>query len=103
MILSAERELGIVAGLQDRVAQVYGGLVYMVLIFRNLNSLVFTWHIVYVDNSIKRSNLVVQDFDKESMDKLGHGKYTPMEIGLLPPLYLIYAENPSDSGKVSLP
>ncbi|KAI3939275.1 hypothetical protein MKX01_002143 [Papaver californicum] len=69
LILSAERELGIVAGLQDRVAQVYGGLVYM-------------------------------DFDKESMDKLGHGKYTPMEIGLLPPLYLIYAENPSDSGKV---
>lgn len=30
LILSAEMELGIVAGLQDRVAQVYGGLVYMV-------------------------------------------------------------------------
>lgn len=30
LILSAEKELGIVAGLQDRVAQVYGGLVYMV-------------------------------------------------------------------------
>lgn len=30
LILSAEQELGIVAGLQDRVAQVYGGLVYMV-------------------------------------------------------------------------
>jgi len=30
LILNAEKELGIVAGLQDRVAQVYGGLVYMV-------------------------------------------------------------------------
>nr|XP_010922449.1 glucuronokinase 1 isoform X1 [Elaeis guineensis] len=69
LILGAEKELGIVAGLQDRVAQVYGGLVYM-------------------------------DFSKEYMDKLGHGMYTLMDIGLLPPLYLIYAENPSDSGKV---
>lgn len=34
------------------------------------------------------------------MDELGHGKYTPMDQNLLPPLYLIYAENPSDSGKV---
>ncbi|KAL8528104.1 hypothetical protein ACS0TY_005786 [Phlomoides rotata] len=69
LILNAEKELGIVAGLQDRVAQVYGGLVYM-------------------------------DFDKKSMEELGHGKYTPMDPDLLPPLYLIYAENPSDSGKV---
>jgi len=30
LILNAEKEVGIVAGLQDRVAQVYGGLVYMV-------------------------------------------------------------------------
>ncbi|XP_021767481.1 glucuronokinase 1-like [Chenopodium quinoa] len=69
LILDAEKELGIVAGLQDRVAQVYGGLVFM-------------------------------DFSKNHMDKLGHGIYTPMDISLLPPLYLIYAENPSDSGKV---
>lgn len=69
LILSAEQELGIVAGLQDRVAQVYGGLVHM-------------------------------DFSKENMDTLGHGIYTPMDISLLPPLHLIYAENPSDSGKV---
>ncbi|KAH7672667.1 Galactokinase/homoserine kinase protein [Dioscorea alata] len=69
LILAAEKELGIVAGLQDRVAQVYGGLVDM-------------------------------DFSKECLDKLGHGKYTPMDISLLPPLYLVYAENPSDSGKV---
>ncbi|KAK9272347.1 hypothetical protein L1049_002718 [Liquidambar formosana] len=69
LVLNAEKELGIVAGLQDRVAQVYGGLVYM-------------------------------DFSKEYMDDLGHGIYTPMDSGLLPPLHLIYAENPSDSGKV---
>lgn len=69
LILSAEKELGIVAGLQDRVAQVYGGLVYM-------------------------------DFSKNYMDELGHGIYMPLDISLLPPLYLIYAENPSDSGKV---
>ncbi|KAM7509866.1 hypothetical protein LguiB_008741 [Lonicera macranthoides] len=69
IVLSAEKELGIVAGLQDRVAQVYGGLVYM-------------------------------DFSKKYMDELGHGIYTPMDVSLLPPLHLIYAENPSDSGKV---
>ncbi|RLN23770.1 glucuronokinase 1-like [Panicum miliaceum] len=68
LILDAEKELGIVAGLQDRVAQVYGGLVYM-------------------------------DFSKEHMDKLGHGIYRPLDVNLLPPLFLIYAENPSDSGK----
>ncbi|KAJ6423969.1 hypothetical protein OIU84_024863 [Salix udensis] len=69
LILSAEKELGIIAGLQDRVAQVYGGLVYM-------------------------------DFTKDHLEKFGHGVYTPMDISLLPPLQLIYAENPSDSGKV---
>ncbi|XP_022856995.1 glucuronokinase 1-like isoform X1 [Olea europaea var. sylvestris] len=69
LILNAEKELGIVAGLQDRVVQVYGGLVYM-------------------------------DFSKKHMEELGHGLYTPMTVDLLPPLYLIYAENPSDSGKV---
>lgn len=69
LILNAEKELGIVAGLQDRVAQVYGGLVYM-------------------------------DFSKEYMEKFGHGIYIPIDISLLPPLYLIYTENPSDSGKV---
>ncbi|KAK9052386.1 hypothetical protein SSX86_029015 [Deinandra increscens subsp. villosa] len=69
LILNAEKELGIVAGLQDRVAQVYGGLVYM-------------------------------DFNKTSMNKNGYGNYTQLDTSLLPPLHLIYAENPSDSGKV---
>ncbi|KAF5188251.1 Glucuronokinase [Thalictrum thalictroides] len=40
------------------------------------------------------------DFSKEHMDKFGHGIYTPMDTSLLPPLHLVYAENPSDSGKV---
>ncbi|KAD3641119.1 hypothetical protein R6Q59_003747 [Mikania micrantha] len=69
LILNAEKELGIVAGLQDRVAQVYGGLVYM-------------------------------DFNKTMMKKNGYGNYTQLDTSLLPPLHLIYAENPSDSGKV---
>ncbi|KAK9156322.1 hypothetical protein Sjap_003802 [Stephania japonica] len=69
LILDAEKELGIVAGLQDRVAQVYGGLVYM-------------------------------DFGKQYMDKRECGMHVPMDSTFLPPLYLIYAENPSDSGKV---
>ena len=41
IILSAERELGIVAGLQDRVAQVYGGLIYMVSIVDTTSSCEF--------------------------------------------------------------
>lgn len=69
IILSAEEEIGVTAGLQDRVVQVYGGLVYM-------------------------------DFDKDYMDSRGHGIYTPMDPDFLPELYIIYAENPSDSGKV---
>eukprot|EP00252_Welwitschia_mirabilis_P004004 TRINITY_DN1413_c0_g2_i1.p1 TRINITY_DN1413_c0_g2~~TRINITY_DN1413_c0_g2_i1.p1 ORF type:complete len:360 (-),score=62.91 TRINITY_DN1413_c0_g2_i1:275-1354(-) len=69
LILSAEGELGITAGLQDRVAQVYGGLVYM-------------------------------DFNKEFMEKNKHGIYIPMDVNLLPQMHLIYAENPSDSGKI---
>lgn len=42
-----------------------------------------------------------KDFNKKHMEDFGYGEYTPMDVDLLPPLYLIYAENPSDSGKVS--
>ncbi|GAQ91706.1 GHMP kinase family protein [Klebsormidium nitens] len=69
LILSAEADLGITAGLQDRVIQVYGGLVYM-------------------------------DFEREHLAKTGNGIYTPLDPALLPALQLIYARNPSDSGKV---
>ncbi|CAA3021645.1 glucuronokinase 1-like [Olea europaea subsp. europaea] len=63
LILNAEKELGVVAGLQERVAQIYG-------------------------------------FSKNYMEDLGHGIYTPMDVVLFPPLHIIYAENPSDSGEV---
>ena len=43
LVLRAEEELGITAGLQDRVIQVYGGLVYM-------------------------------DFEREGMQRHGHGR-----------------------------
>lgn len=63
------QELHINAGLQDRVVQVYGGLVYM-------------------------------DFNSELLKRDGHGYYEPMDLGLLPPLYLAYTNEPSDSGKI---
>lgn len=70
LILSVERdELGIGAGLQDRVAQVYEGLTYM-------------------------------DFDKQFMAKHGHGKYEPLDINLLPPLYIAYQTELAESSDV---
>jgi glucuronokinase len=68
LILEAEtRELGINAGLQDRVIQVYEGCVYM-------------------------------DFEKENLEKTGFGKYEPLDVRLLPKLYLAYK---TDLSKVS--
>ena len=69
LILSVERELGITAGLQDRVIQTYGGLVLM-------------------------------DFEPEAMARRGHGDYRELDPALLPPLWLVWADNPSDSGRV---
>ncbi|HMX27071.1 MAG TPA: GHMP kinase [Blastocatellia bacterium] len=70
LILSVERdELGIGAGLQDRVAQVYEGLVHM-------------------------------DFDKQFMDEHGHGRYEPLDIGLLPPVYIAYQTELAESSEV---
>lgn len=34
------------------------------------------------------------------MKRAGHGLYTPLPPALLPRLWLIYADNPSDSGRV---
>ncbi len=60
LILHTEtQELGIDAGLQDRVCQVYEGLVYM-------------------------------DFDRDFMDRHGHGTYEVLDAEILPPLYLAY-------------
>lgn len=73
LIISVEtEELGIQAGLQDRVVQTYGGLVYM-------------------------------DFAPEHFARHGHGYYEQMPIHLLPPLYLAYADAPSDSGAIHSP
>jgi glucuronokinase len=73
LILEVEtKELGITAGLQDRVAQAYGGLVYM-------------------------------DFAPELFETQGHGAYEPLDIDLLPPLFLAYAPEPSFSGRIHAP
>jgi glucuronokinase len=63
------KELGIAAGLQDRVIQTYGGVLYM-------------------------------DFDRAGLEVRGHGEYVRIERTLLPPLFLAYAMDPSNSGKI---
>ncbi|KAJ8034154.1 Glucuronokinase 1 [Holothuria leucospilota] len=69
-ILSVEvEELFISAGLQDRVIQVYEGLVHM-------------------------------DFSENVLKQYGHGCYSELDMSLLPPLWLAYIRNPSDSGKI---
>jgi len=70
-VLSVEtEEMGIAAGLQDRVAQVFQGLVFM-------------------------------DFDKEFMERNGHGGYEKLPIDLLGGKFFIaYRSEPSDSGKI---
>jgi glucuronokinase len=71
LILSVELdELGIGAGLQDRVAQVYEGCVYM-------------------------------DFDKEHMDQVGHGRYEPLEVEALPPLFVAYHDHLAEGTEVT--
>ncbi len=70
LILSAEKdELGISAGLQDRVIQVYEGLVYM-------------------------------DFNEAVLKKQGHGIYEPMDVKLLPKLYIAYRDDFSEPTEV---
>ncbi|KAL1919007.1 uncharacterized protein VTP21DRAFT_2388 [Calcarisporiella thermophila] len=70
LILSVEQnELGIAAGLQDRVIQTYGGAVFM-------------------------------DFDKEMLERIGHGRYEKINIAELPELWMAYVADPSDSGKI---
>lgn len=70
LILSVETdELGISAGLQDRVIQVYEGCVYM-------------------------------DFDKESMEKRGHGLYEEIDPEALPNLFIAYRTDFSEGSQV---
>ncbi|KAG2230661.1 hypothetical protein INT48_005617 [Thamnidium elegans] len=44
--------------------------------------------------------LVYMDFDKEYVEKNGHGKYEQLDVSLLPKLWLAYVADPDDSGKV---
>ncbi|MCL4191919.1 MAG: hypothetical protein KJZ87_09240 [Thermoguttaceae bacterium] len=73
LVLSVEsEELNIAAGLQDRVIQVYEGLVYM-------------------------------DFSREQMRSIqGYqcGVYEPLDIGLLPPVYVAFSADVSEPTEV---
>ena len=71
LILSVElEELGIGAGLQDRVIQVYEGVVFM-------------------------------DFDKERMEREGHGLYEELDTGKLPPLFIAYHDSLAEGTEVT--
>lgn len=70
IILSAERdELGIGAGLQDRVIQVYENCVFM-------------------------------NFDKDHLEKYGHGIYEAINPSLLPPIFIAYDTRLSEGSEV---
>ncbi len=60
-------ELGITAGLQDRVIQTYGGVMYM-------------------------------DFDRQYLTERGYGEYIRMPQSTIPPLFVAYVLDPSESG-----
>lgn len=73
LILSVEtEELGINAGLQDRVVQVYGGTVFM--------------------------DFSKEVMDK--IGTYEYGQYDSLNSALVPPLFLAYLSSPSDSGKI---
>lgn len=44
--------------------------------------------------------VVYMDFDKDHMQGHGCGIYQSLQPSLLPRLWLVYCDNPSDSGKV---
>lgn len=70
LVLSVENdELGIPAGLQDRVIQTYEGVVFM-------------------------------DFNRASVEKLGHGIYEELAPALLPQLYVAYTKKLSEGTEV---
>ena len=70
LVLSVENdELGIPAGLQDRVIQTYEGVVFM-------------------------------DFNRASIEKLGHGIYEPLDPALLHPLYVAFTKKLSEGTEV---
>jgi glucuronokinase len=69
LILSVEKEeLGIEAGLQDRVIQVYEGVVFM-------------------------------DFNRDLIQRQGHGVYEAIDPALLPPLYMAFDAQSAESSE----
>lgn len=74
MLRIETEELGITAGLQDRVVQAYEGAVHM-------------------------------DFTPEGMAATdgSMGVYTRLRAAAMPPLFLAYAADPSDSGRIHAP
>lgn len=122
LVLQAEEELGITAGLQDRIIQVYGGLVYMDFSRSSTtanstdlgtcttgdtgectNPSCTTTTTINIDSAPQKST-------SESLEspllKKEKGNLPPrcksLDPGLLPPLLLIYAHSPSgkNSGSV---
>lgn len=72
LVLETEtKELGITAGLQDRVVQSFGGMIYM--------------------------DFSKEAFER---NKNEHGLYIPMSPNLLPEMFLVYDTHPSESGKI---
>mmetsp|Transcript_38945 Transcript_38945/g.97841 ORF Transcript_38945/g.97841 Transcript_38945/m.97841 type:complete len:358 (+) Transcript_38945:256-1329(+) len=69
IVLGAEADLGIQAGLQDRVIQAHGGVVFM-------------------------------DFEEAHMRRTGRGRYSRVDPASLPRLHVVWANSPSDSGRV---
>jgi glucuronokinase len=43
------------------------------------------------------------DFNPELIAKQGFGTYTRVPVAALPPLFLAYAADPSDSGRIHAP
>ena len=87
LILDAENELGITAGLQDRIIQVYGGLVYMD--FSNQGN---------TDNDGTADSTAIPGTTSSTFPKC-----RSLNPEILPPnLYMIYSESPSgkESGTV---
>ena len=73
LALQVENDIGITAGLMDRVIQVYGGCVHMN--FRNV----------------------------EKMKETGIGDYEYIDAEKIPKLFVIWSQNPSNSGKIHQP
>lgn len=75
LALRVERDLGINAGPMDRVIQTYNGAVYM----------------DFSEEKKKRNEPSGLNID---------GEYTALDTSLLPPLFVVWCDEPSNSGKV---